>query len=1168
VTNMSHILESVFTQLCNSQNVSEFNSSYDDLKKLIFDSSSPGSDFPAWRLGHYTRHLDLPSGSDDVLVKLLREDEIELKEFAAWAMLFHCDKEASLDPLFALAYDPRPEVRKILLVTLDYDPSRLYRYGLIKHLRRFFSYNDPDIREHIRRIIARCRDENLQDLQVQLIHAEDEIIRESAIQTLIGYDNDLLNDTLQNAIADEESWVRSCAIRDLKGRGDLRTNDILMNATANEDFYVRLNASIALGERGDPRAVQPLLSLLPDCGDEFRPMIRSLLLNFDYSILDAAIQQTTLPERDRAFLQMLRVPVRLSPDSIRELSERWYSSVSASDREKILNELAAADGRYYPEEIIRMLVNGIVVSKASFNAISSESRDCLRRTASPVAVHALLEAVKNKRLGKAKKELLCEILLSIGDAYTALRFIEHDEPRIRQWAFSRYCEICDVAQLVKLYNETNDSSFKGIIISTLGNREPIDPLIDIMQGDPDGLMRGFARGQLSAISFYKRDLTDSVRKKIIGAIAWRIRSLVDCFIGALEYNDQSRLKVWREGCIREQNGSSFTYLPKTEFCHLIDQISLVDGMRDIRTYDDIEYAFQKLLYIFEDASKKHLRTSSVTVFTTILCSIKRIDAGEILLMMLKDPEINDCMKGEIIDAVAKNGEPNSIKIALELLNSQNWVLGNIDTERYQGELERGLFVANILSMCENKIRDIKNYRAMHDLLCGLFDTIDHDQITKYPWYNPDLALYSLLNENRALLNEEDTWDRLTRYSPELLIDLMISNYLDDEASITYFLDYIVGNRLNKNLNRVSKMHLKRLENFLIDSYNKVDNKSKMDSEDEIATERTVICLLADIASVSSINFLMDVLQHSEDDGERSSIVDILCQSESELVIPELLERYFDQDFNEFCQAGISRFLTKSRSPVITPLLINGLKDPRWYMRERCAYILGKRRSREALTFLLETLRSDDDWCVRRTSAQALGEICNCEDGEALEILHTILSNDPISDVRICAEWSLERIYTKKITGTPAIYASDPSVRDEIDFETLKNNSPEPYPLLDRIVAAIERFEPACRWKREREYQIDLAGYLKRQFPDLELYVEPQSGASRPDLAINDIAIEVKGPTTSQDLSTIPEKIAKYSNYYQSLVFVLFEPMYSERRCNEILSWAEKSAGLTCKFIQK
>jgi len=184
----------------------------------------------------------------------------------------------------------------------------------------------------------------------------------------------------------------------------------------------------------------------------------------------------------------------------------------------------------------------------------------------------------------------------------------------------------------------------------------------------------------------------------------------------------------------------------------------------------------------------------------------------------------------------------------------------------------------------------------------------------------------------------------------------------------------------------------------------------------------------------------------------------------------------------------------------------------------------------------------------------------------LTILHTVLSSDSISDVRICAEWSLKRIYAKKNTGTPDIYVNDLSGIDEIEPETLENNLQDP--LFDRIVAAIEMFEPACQWKREREYQIDLAGYLKRQFPDLELYVEPQRGASRPDLAINDVAIEVKGPTTSQDLSTIPEKIARYSNYYQSLVFVLFEPMYSEQRCHEILSWAENSAGLTCKFIQK
>jgi hypothetical protein len=80
------------------------------------------------------------------------------------------------------------------------------------------------------------------------------------------------------------------------------------------------------------------------------------------------------------------------------------------------------------------------------------------------------------------------------------------------------------------------------------------------------------------------------------------------------------------------------------------------------------------------------------------------------------------------------------------------------------------------------------------------------------------------------------------------------------------------------------------------------------------------------------------------------------------------------------------------------------------------------------------------------------------------------------------------------------------------------------------------------------YHTELQGYLKAKFP--EALFEFQIGASRPDIVIGDIAIEVKGPTRSQDLDTLARKCMKYGQHYQHLTMVLFEPQFSQNEFTE------------------
>lgn len=116
---------------------------------------------------------------------------------------------------------------------------------------------------------------------------------------------------------------------------------------------------------------------------------------------------------------------------------------------------------------------------------------------------------------------------------------------------------------------------------------------------------------------------------------------------------------------------------------------------------------------------------------------------------------------------------------------------------------------------------------------------------------------------------------------------------------------------------------------------------------------------------------------------------------------------------------------------------------------------------------------------------------------------------------------------------------------------INSNEDEKYKdlLLSQIVESINSFSPLKDWPDEASYQLELLGYLKRDYPDIQY--ELQTGSSRPDLVIRNIAIELKGPTDNQALDTLTTKCLKYSNYYDHLIIVLFNPTFSDRHFNEI-----------------
>ena len=104
-------------------------------------------------------------------------------------------------------------------------------------------------------------------------------------------------------------------------------------------------------------------------------------------------------------------------------------------------------------------------------------------------------------------------------------------------------------------------------------------------------------------------------------------------------------------------------------------------------------------------------------------------------------------------------------------------------------------------------------------------------------------------------------------------------------------------------------------------------------------------------------------------------------------------------------------------------------------------------------------------------------------------------------------------------------------------------------LLYRVSESIENFKPSRRYRNEFGYHTELQGWLKAHFPSAK--VEIQTGASRPDIIIDHIAIEVKGPTDSQALNTLTTKCLKYSKYYTNIICVLFEPSFTDKNFKEI-----------------
>jgi|GEM_PF-1436640 len=88
---------------------------------------------------------------------------------------------------------------------------------------------------------------------------------------------------------------------------------------------------------------------------------------------------------------------------------------------------------------------------------------------------------------------------------------------------------------------------------------------------------------------------------------------------------------------------------------------------------------------------------------------------------------------------------------------------------------------------------------------------------------------------------------------------------------------------------------------------------------------------------------------------------------------------------------------------------------------------------------------------------------------------------------------------------------------------------------------ITRFEPSRQYSKEQGYHNELYFYLKAKF--IQSKFNKRRGSSQPDILIEHIAIEVKGPTSKRGCDDCMNKAIRYTadGHYSLFFIVLFNP---------------------------
>ncbi|MEF2174825.1 MAG: hypothetical protein V3575_00010 [Candidatus Absconditabacteria bacterium] len=144
------------------------------------------------------------------------------------------------------------------------------------------------------------------------------------------------------------------------------------------------------------------------------------------------------------------------------------------------------------------------------------------------------------------------------------------------------------------------------------------------------------------------------------------------------------------------------------------------------------------------------------------------------------------------------------------------------------------------------------------------------------------------------------------------------------------------------------------------------------------------------------------------------------------------------------------------------------------------------------------------------------------------------------NLEIIVTYLLYTLFSLIIISIPIIYYKTKKKKEVIICEN---------ELLNDLVNEINTFKPLRKYNQEMPYQIELSGFLKKTYKGLK--IEETKGNARPDIIVENIAIEIKGPTNPKDLGTIADKIIKYFKYYDFMIVVLFSIEIQEK---DYLMW--------------
>lgn len=149
----------------------------------------------------------------------------------------------------------------------------------------------------------------------------------------------------------------------------------------------------------------------------------------------------------------------------------------------------------------------------------------------------------------------------------------------------------------------------------------------------------------------------------------------------------------------------------------------------------------------------------------------------------------------------------------------------------------------------------------------------------------------------------------------------------------------------------------------------------------------VIKTLGKIKSNKAIEELIPI---ADDEDEETTVRNAVCFSLGEIGDPQaidVLKRCFGDRTNFLLRKSALEALGKFEIDEMDSILISGLRDPIWQIRDAAAKKLGERQSEVAIDILKYKSKKDPEVKIRKSAIRALGDINSKESKEYLKELY-------------------------------------------------------------------------------------------------------------------------------------------------------------------------------------